>query len=31
MSFREDDETLLEKCKINWTKIEDLKYIKLNV
>ena len=25
-----DDEKLLEKCKANWTKIEDLENIKLN-
>ena len=30
MSFRIDDEKLLEKCKAIWTKIEDLKNIKLN-
>ena len=31
MSFRIDDERLLEKYKDIWTKIEDLKNIKLNV
>ena len=30
MSFGIDDEKLLEKCKAIWTKIEDLKNIKLN-
>ena len=30
MSFRIDDEKLLEKCKAIWTKIEDLKSIELN-
>ena len=30
MSFRIDDEKLLEKCKAIWTKIEDSKNIKLN-
>ena len=30
MSFRIDDEKLLEKYKVMWTKIEDLKYIELN-
>ena len=30
MSFRIDDEKLLEKYKVVWTKIEDLKNIKLN-
>ena len=30
MSFRVDDEKLLEKHKTIWTKIEDLKNIKLN-
>ena len=30
MSFRIDDEKLLEKYKIIWTKIEDLKNIELN-
>ena len=30
MSFRMDDEKLLEKYKANSTKIEDLKNIKLN-
>ena len=30
MSFRIDDEKLLEKYKAIWTKIEDLKNIKLN-
>ena len=29
-SFRIDDETLLEKYKTVWTKIEDLKNIELN-
>ena len=29
MSFRLDDEKLLEKCKATWTKIEDLKKIEL--
>ena len=29
-SFRIDDEKLLEKYKAIWTKIEDLKNIKLN-
>ena len=29
MSFRIDDEKLLEKFKVIWTKIEDLKNIKL--
>ena len=31
MSFRIDDEKLLEKCKAIWTKIEDLKSIELNI
>ena len=30
MSFCTDDEKLLEKSKTIWTKIEDLKNIKLN-
>ena len=30
MSFRTDDEKLLEKYKTTWTKIEDLKNIELN-
>ena len=30
MSFCIDDEKLLEKYKVIWTKIEDLKNIKLN-
>ena len=30
MSFRIDDEKLLEKYKVFWTKIEDLKNFKLN-
>ena len=30
MSFCVDDEKLLEKYKAIWTKIEDLKNIKLN-
>ena len=30
ISFRIDDEKLLEKYKAIWTKIEDLKNIKLN-
>ena len=30
MSFRIDDEKLLEKYKAIWTKIENLKNIKLN-
>ena len=30
MSFRIDDQKLLEKYKAVWTKIEDLKNIKLN-
>ena len=30
MSFRIDDEKLLEKYKALWTKIEGLKNIKLN-
>ena len=30
MSFRTDDEKLLEKYRSTWTKIEDLKDIKLN-
>ena len=30
MSFRIDDEKLLEKYKAIWAKIEDLKNIKLN-
>ena len=30
MSFRINDEKLLEKCKDIWTKIEDLKNIELN-
>ena len=30
MSFHIDDEKLLEKYKATWTKIEDLKNIKLN-
>ena len=30
MSFRIDDEKLLEKYKATWTKIEDLKNIELN-
>ena len=30
MSFRIDDEKLLEKYKAIWTKIEELKNIKLN-
>ena len=31
MSLHIDDEKLLEKYKANWTKIEDLKNIKLSV
>ena len=31
MSFHIDDEKLLEKYKATWTKIEDLKNIKLNL
>ena len=31
ISFRIDDERLLEKYKAIWTNIEDLKNIKLNV
>ena len=31
MSFRLDDEKLLEKYKVIWIKTEDLKNIKLNV
>ena len=30
MSFRINDEKLLEKYKATWTKIDDLKNIKLN-
>ena len=30
MSFRIDDEKLLEKYEAIWTKIEDLKKIELN-
>ena len=30
MSFRIDDEKLLEKCKTIWIKIEDFKNIELN-
>ena len=30
MSFRIDDEKLLEKYKTTWTKIEDLQNIELN-
>ena len=30
MSFRIDDEKLLEKYEVIWTKIEDLKNIELN-
>ena len=30
MCFRIDGKKLLEKCKAIWTKIEDLKNIKLN-
>ena len=30
MSFRMDDDELLEKYKGTWTKIEDFKNIKLN-
>ena len=30
MSFRIDDEKLLEKYKAIWTKIDDLKSIELN-
>ena len=30
MSFRIDDEKLLEKYKAIWTRIEDLKNIELN-
>ena len=30
MSFRTDDEKLLEKYKTTWTKIEDLQNIELN-
>ena len=30
VSFRINDEKLLEKCKTIWTKIEDLKIIELN-
>ena len=30
MSFHIDDEKLLEKYKVIWTKIEDLKNIELN-
>ena len=30
MSFRIDDEKLVEKCKAIWTEIEDLKSIELN-
>ena len=30
MSFSIDDEKLLEKCKDNWTNIEDLKNAELN-
>ena len=30
MTFRMDDEKLLEKYKAVWTKIEDLKNVKLN-
>ena len=30
MSFRTDDEKLLEKYKTTWTKIEDLENIELN-
>ena len=31
MSFHIDDEKLLEKYKAIWSKIEDLKNVKLNV
>ena len=31
MSFRIDDEKLLEKCKAIWTRIEDLENIELDV
>ena len=31
MSFRVNDEKLLEKYKANWTNIEDLKSIELNM
>ena len=31
MPFHIDDEKLLEKYKANWTKIEDLKNVKLSV
>ena len=31
MSFRKNDEKLLEKYKANWTNIEDLKSIELNM
>ena len=30
MSFSIDDEKILEKCKDNWTNIEDLKNAELN-
>ena len=30
MSFRIDDETLLEKYQAVWVKVEDLRIIKLN-
>ena len=30
MSFRIDDEKLLEKCKAIWTKIKDLKKLELS-
>ena len=30
MSFRIDDENLLEKYKATWTKTEDLKNIEIN-
>ena len=30
VSFRINDEKLLEKCKTIWTKVEDLKIIELN-
>ena len=31
MSFRIDNEKLLEKCRAIWTNIEDLKTIELNI
>ena len=31
MSFHIDDEELLEKYKVIWTKIEDLKNVTLNI